>query len=366
MSDHRIHNSRIPDTLLDAIRDRITLSDFIGEHVALKRHGREWLGQCPFHQERTPSFSVNDAKRIWCCFGCHAKGDVVDFAQHIYRMSFRQAVDALASANGLSGMTAVIDPGVSERSERRRAAQEAERQKYVTAALKIWDAAISATGTPAETYLRSRAITEPIPPSIRYHPGVHYRTSDKTFLILPAMISAFTNLAGEVTAIHRTYLKRDGSGKADVPKPKSVLGDARGSAIYLSDRVGSLSPTHFDLDTVNVCEGIETGLSLQQMSGIATIAAGSSGNMVPLILPALPSARHVIIGADNDANDAGLRAAMTAATRWRDEGRDVRVKKPRELKDYNDVLQTSIFRSSLALLPRSLFGPSRSTVPRSG
>jgi putative DNA primase/helicase len=165
--------------------------------------------------------------------------------------------------------------------------------------------------------------------SIRYHPELRYKIADKTWIMLPAMVAEVLNSDGETIAIHRTFLKRDGSGKAGVPKAKLMLGDARGGAIYLAP------PS----EEMNITEGIETGLSLQLINGLPTAAAASTGNMVALQLPALPTAQRITIGADNDPNESGKQAAIKAATRWRDEGREARIKTPRGLKDYNDVLR---------------------------
>jgi len=117
-----------------------------------------------------------------------------------------------------------------------------------------------------------------------------------------------------------------------VPKAKLMLGDARGGAVYLGP-IG---------EQVNVTEGIETGLSLQQMNGLPTLAAGSTGGLVALSLPSIPLAARVTIGADNDSNGAGVNAATTAAARWRDERRNVRIITPREVKDWNDLLRRDL------------------------
>ncbi len=142
------------------------------------------------------------------------------------------------------------------------------------------------------------------------------------------MVAKLSNRDGETIAIHRTFLKPDGSGKAEVTNPKLMLGRARGGAIYL----GPIA------EEVNVTEGIETGLSLQALNGKTTLAAASAGNLRGLELPVMPAASQVTIGADND--DAGIQAAKAAAVRWRKEGRDVRITAPRGLKDYNDLLLT--------------------------
>ncbi len=74
------------------------MSDLVGRHMRLKRSYRgEFVGLCPFHQEKTASFTVNNVKGFFHCFGCGAHGDVIDFTQRLYRMPFRGAVTALAT-----------------------------------------------------------------------------------------------------------------------------------------------------------------------------------------------------------------------------------------------------------------------------
>ncbi|MEM6811990.1 MAG: DNA primase [Pseudomonadota bacterium] len=86
---------------LDELRSRVTLSDFVGRKVRLTRAGREFKGCCPFHNEKTPSFYVNDDKNFYHCFGCGAHGDVIGFAMQHDNLSFIEAVETLASEAGL-------------------------------------------------------------------------------------------------------------------------------------------------------------------------------------------------------------------------------------------------------------------------
>ena len=71
--------SRIPEAILDAIRDRVDLVALIGRHVGLKKAGRSHKGLCPFHDEKTPSFSVNGDSGYYYCFGCGAKGNAFTY-----------------------------------------------------------------------------------------------------------------------------------------------------------------------------------------------------------------------------------------------------------------------------------------------
>lgn len=90
-----------PDHFLDDLRARAPLVDVIGRHVKLARRGREWLGLCPFHNEKTPSFTVNEEKGFYYCFGCQAHGSVFDFVMRREGLAFPEAVERLAAEAGM-------------------------------------------------------------------------------------------------------------------------------------------------------------------------------------------------------------------------------------------------------------------------
>jgi len=89
------------DQFLDEVRARAGLADVIGRRVRLQRKGREHLGLCPFHKEKTPSFTVNEEKGFYHCFGCAAHGSVFDFVMQTEGLSFPEAVEKLAQEAGL-------------------------------------------------------------------------------------------------------------------------------------------------------------------------------------------------------------------------------------------------------------------------
>jgi DNA primase len=91
----------IPAEFLDELKARLDLVAIVSRHVALTRRGREYLGLCPFHQEKTPSFTVNEQKGFYHCFGCGAHGTAINFVMQHERMGFRDAVAALAADAGL-------------------------------------------------------------------------------------------------------------------------------------------------------------------------------------------------------------------------------------------------------------------------
>jgi DNA primase len=87
--------------LLDEIRTRVDLVDLVGAYVPLKRAGERWKGLCPFHQEKTPSFTVNPKLGIFHCFGCHVGGDAFEFLKRHDRLDFPEAVRVLADRTGV-------------------------------------------------------------------------------------------------------------------------------------------------------------------------------------------------------------------------------------------------------------------------
>ncbi len=92
---------RIPESTLSQIRDRLDIAEVIAETVALRRKGGRYWGLCPFHQEKSPSFSVTPDKGVFYCFGCHKGGTIFDFVMEIEKVSWRDAVELLAKKAGI-------------------------------------------------------------------------------------------------------------------------------------------------------------------------------------------------------------------------------------------------------------------------
>ena len=101
---------------LDEVRARTLISSVIGKQVKLQRAGREWKACCPFHNEKTPSFTVNDEKGFYHCFGCGAHGDAIRFLTDARGLQFMDAVKELADSAGLDVPAA--DPQSHQRAER--------------------------------------------------------------------------------------------------------------------------------------------------------------------------------------------------------------------------------------------------------
>jgi hypothetical protein len=178
-----------------------------------------------------------------------------------------------------------------------------------------------ASGTLVETYLASRGLRLPPPASLRFHPGLTH-SSGGTW---PAMVALVTRGSDDAPiAVHRTFLARDGDGKAPVEPSKMMLGPCRGGAVRLAASG----------DMLMVGEGIETCLAAMQATGHPVWAALSTSGLRVLGLP--EGVRDVIVLADGD--DAGEAAAQDCACRLKREGRRVRIARPPQGMDFNDML----------------------------
>ena len=139
---------------LDALRARITLSAVIGRSVRLQKAGREFRACCPFHDEKTPSFYVNDAKGFYHCFGCQAHGDAIRWLTDHQGLAFMDAVKELAAEAGLE--VPAPDPRAAKQAEKRASLTDA------TGAAQAWFAERlqAAEGAQARAYLAKRGITD--------------------------------------------------------------------------------------------------------------------------------------------------------------------------------------------------------------
>jgi hypothetical protein len=182
-------------------------------------------------------------------------------------------------------------------------------------------------GTLAETYLRTRGIMARLDwPSLRFHPACYYRADDKAPLERwPALIAVVTDLSGGMTGLQRTYLARDGGGKAPLADPRRAMGQLRGNAVRFGEPA----------DIMAAGEGVETVLSLFSLfPAIPMAAALSAAHLAALLLPS--GLRRLYVLRDNDA--AGLRAADRLAGRARNAGIDCHILRP-SAKDLNDDLR---------------------------
>src|SRR6185503_8466187 len=148
---------RYPQTFIDDLKRQADIVRVIQDYVQLKKKGANWMACCPFHKEKTPSFSVSPAKEIFYCFGCHKGGSVFTFVMEIERVAFPEAIKIIADKVGMPLPKLVED----SRFEARR--QEADIVVQLNSwAMEFWQQQLesSTEGRIARDYLQQREITE--------------------------------------------------------------------------------------------------------------------------------------------------------------------------------------------------------------
>jgi hypothetical protein len=269
------------------------------------------MARCPAHDDREPSLSIRDGGDGKALVRCHSGCDQV-------------RVISVLRSRGLWG-----DNGRRQRPFARLAARAAANDPSdrdatgrSTAALAIWRSATPAGGTLVETYLVSRSLHTPPPPTLRFHAGLSHPSGG----MWPAMVALVTRGEdGTPLAIHRTFLACDGAGKAPVDPQRMMLGPCCGGVVRLGE----------PCDVLMVGEGIETSLAAMHATGKPAWAALSTSGLRTLDLPR--DARNLIVLADGD--EPGEAAALDCARRWNRQGRRVRMARPPRGMDFNDLLK---------------------------
>ncbi|MDU4240403.1 MAG: DNA primase, partial [Limosilactobacillus fermentum] len=92
---------QIPRETIDQLRNQVDIADVISQDIQLKKQGKNLMGHCPFHEDATPSFSVNEEKQYFYCFSCHRSGDVFSYLEQAHDLSFMEAVEQVATTAGV-------------------------------------------------------------------------------------------------------------------------------------------------------------------------------------------------------------------------------------------------------------------------
>src|SRR5215208_601584 len=148
---------RYPQTFIDDLKRQADIVRVIQDYVQLKKKGANWMACCPFHKEKTPSFSVSPAKEIFYCFGCHKGGSVFTFVMEIERVAFPEAIKIVADKVGMP-LPKMVDDG---RFEMRR--QEADQVIQLNSwAMEWWQQQLESSneGRIAREYFKQRELTE--------------------------------------------------------------------------------------------------------------------------------------------------------------------------------------------------------------
>lgn len=386
---------RLDDATIERARSAQSLVSLVGRRVKLRRAGRGWSGLCPFHDEKTPSFTVSDEKGFYHCFGCGAHGSAIDWMIDAEGVGgFLEAVKALLGGE-------LPDARAPMKTVQREAApRRVDVVSSSTAGRWIFRTSGPARGEIVERYLESRGLDpalEPLPgffaiDQLRFHPRCPvsaWRVDEEpesARLTAPAMVAPISDAEGAVWGVHVTFLAADGRGKAQFPlvqgreRPtRKMFGKVGGNAFSLVP----LDALCSGADLV-VGEGIETTWSFAQSRppcrAVATLSLENlQGGMkrlrdgsVPLWKVeadpekppfVLPDAGDVFVLVDADmkplrgqkvqlargakpvrADISGMQraeiCAEVAAQAWRRAGaRSVRCVRPRAGQDFNDSLR---------------------------
>lgn len=359
----------ISPAFLDEIRARVPISAVVGRKVKLQRAGREWKGCCPFHNEKTPSFYVNDEKAFYHCFGCGAHGDVVRFVCEAEGRTFREAVEQLANEAGLD----------MPREGRANRAQE-ERLKGlldVMAAAQTWfaDQLQGISGADARSYLQRRGL---LPETIRRF-GIGFapdkRDALKSALLAKGASEAMLVEAGLIIATDDrspydrfrnriTFPIRDGRGRI-IAFGGRILGDGqpkylnspdtplfdKGRTLYNIDLAG---PPGRKSGRIFVVEGYLDVITLAQAGIEAAVAPLGTALTEDHLRRLWRITAEPLLCFDGDS--AGQRAAIRAAHRalpLLEAGKSLRFITLPEGKDPDDLVRSGGSEALIALAARA-------------
>ncbi|HBV32883.1 MAG TPA: DNA primase, partial [Verrucomicrobiales bacterium] len=145
----------IPQATIEQVRNASDIVDVIGSYVPLKRAGTNFIGLCPFHKEKTPSFNVSPSKQIFHCFGCHKGGDVFSFLREFENLTFVETVQRLAERARIP-IEFEMTPGQREEGSLKEKLRSLHEQ-----VAKRWESALANDGAAqiARDYLAKRGVS---------------------------------------------------------------------------------------------------------------------------------------------------------------------------------------------------------------
>src|SRR5215211_2726722 len=341
-----------PDTI-DRVRDAVDMVELVGAKTDLRRVGSRFLGLCPFHDERTPSFSVDPAKKLYHCFGCGEGGDAIGFVQQTEALDFPDAVETLAERYHVRVERVEDDPRV----EQRRRRQERLRSLLDRAArfysAYLWE---SGEAKKARDYLGERGFSEEVLREFRV--GYSPSAWDRVSMSAQRDGGVYDRFRGRIM-----FPLADARGRVLGFGARS-MGDGRGPK-YLNTSENELyhkGRQLFGIDLakphaarggrVVVVEGYTDVLALHQAGVREAVAIMGTaltqeqlallGQSAPLVLLALD--------ADRSGQQAMLRAARSAA----DRGLELRVVEMPEGKDPAELLAAVGSERFLSSLERAV------------
>jgi DNA primase len=151
--------ARIADNTVNEVKAAADMVELVSARTALRKVGGRYTGRCPFHEERTPSFSVNAADKLYYCFGCGARGDVITFVRETEQLDFNEAVEWLAERFGVKIEHEESSPQAERERERRERLHQLLELATRYYERNLWE---TKTGEPVREYLTSRGLGEEV------------------------------------------------------------------------------------------------------------------------------------------------------------------------------------------------------------
>jgi DNA primase len=342
-------SGRLTPASLEAVKERADIVELIRPDTELRKAGAEWVGRCPFHQERTASFYVNPGKRLYHCHGCHAGGDAIAYVRARHALDFMAAVEWLAERFNVPLDYEELSPEVAAR---RRGEDRTRELLALTAAFYHRVLRESPLAEGARAYLSERGVSQEM--AERFQLGY---SADEHAVIAGARKRQFADRELEETGITR----RGRSGFADRMTGRLVftLFDARGRPIAFAGR--RLPPDEEGAKYVNspesplwhkgsslyglhlartaiargeeaiVVEGYTDVIALVQAGYENVVASMGTALTEPQLHELRKLARNVVLlfDADNAGSEAALRGLALAAGAARLRSRRGRLGRPR-------------------------------------
>jgi DNA primase len=213
---------------LERVKQAVDIVEVISAHTDLRRQGSRWVGLCPFHEERTPSFSVDAQEKLYHCFGCGVGGDAIKFVEEKEGLGFAEAVELLADRYGVELVREKEDPRAEARRQQRRRLSELLDRVAAFYAAYLWD---SEEAAKAREYLAARGLGEEVLRAL----GVGYAPSAWDTVLLRGQRAGFS-----VEELRGVGLAQRGKGGGEYDRFRSrimfPIRDRRGRTLGFGGR----------------------------------------------------------------------------------------------------------------------------------
>ena len=329
----------IAQSSIDQVKAAADMVDIVGARTQLRKVGARWTGRCPFHEERTPSFSVNAADKLFYCFGCGMKGDLISFVKETEGLDFVGAIEWLAERYRVPLEYEETTPQAEAKRERRARLLSLLEQAAAYYERNLWD---SGAGQPAREYLTGRGLGEEVCRAYRLglSPGgavLAEKARAKGFAQEELVAAGLVNRRGnDYFAGRLVFPLADARGRVlgfgarrmreDDPIPAKYVNSPegelfrKGSIVYGLDRARS---TITKEDRAIVVEGYTDVLALHQAGLVATVASMGTALTEPQVKELRRLTSHLYLCFDADAaGEAATVRGMELADRA---GFDVRI-----------------------------------------